>query len=183
MCPTYAAQADVPPGTRTMFSRILVPTDFSEGSEAAWRMAQQLASVHGAELLLLHVVSGEDLLRSLESDEQAADEHARHTASQLNIANTTPPEEGNTTARQWAERHSEQWGSQAREVGLGVRTLLRRGDPSREIAAVVRDERIDLVVVASHRRGGIDRFIKGSVSDRVARTAPCPVLVVGYAFS
>lgn len=183
MCPTYVAQAEVAPARPAMFSRILVPTDFSEGSEAAWQMAQQLASVHGAELLLLHVVSGEDLLRSLESDEQAADEHARHTASQLNIANTTPPEDVTTSARQWAERHFEQWGGQAREAGLTFRTLLRRGDPPREIAAVVRDERIDLVVVASHRRGGIDRFIKGSVSDRVARTAPCPVLVVRYAFS
>ena len=56
--------------------------------------------------------------------------------------------------------------------------MLRVGVPYREVIAAAKDERADLVLLATHGRGEVHRLLVGSVADRVIRMAPCPVLTV-----
>ena len=65
-----------------------------------------------------------------------------------------------------------------RARGVKVRFLIWDGPPGEAIVEVAASEQVDLVVVGSHGRGAVGRFLVGSVSEYVVRHAPCPVLVV-----
>jgi nucleotide-binding universal stress UspA family protein len=161
------------------FSRILVPVDFSPESKRAWNTAQRLADNLGAELLLLHVLVWEDTLRSLETAERAAEARVHHAEAELNIG-PPPPEGGATVApEQWTDDLLVTWAAPPRGAGTRVRTLVRAGVPHREIVAAAREEGVDLIIMGTHGRGGLERFLVGSVADRVIRTASCPVLLCG----
>jgi nucleotide-binding universal stress UspA family protein len=143
------------------YHRIVVATDFSSCSEAAWSEAQRLArlSGSGSELVLVHVT------------DRPAPSSGAPFASGLG-------KEFFDEVRRWAERELEVWVQRAKAGGLEARAHLRVGVAYREIVDFVTDERPDLVVVGTHGRGGLDRAMLGSVSDRVIRLAPCPVLAV-----
>lgn len=57
--------------------------------------------------------------------------------------------------------------------------VLHAGDPAERILEQLEDEETDLVVLSSHGRTGVTRVLLGSVAEKVARYAPCPVLIVG----
>jgi nucleotide-binding universal stress UspA family protein len=59
-----------------------------------------------------------------------------------------------------------------------VHLILKEGTPFREIPKVVKEVSADLIVLGTHGRTGLDRFMMGSVAERVARRAPCPILLV-----
>ncbi len=67
---------------------------------------------------------------------------------------------------------------QGRRAGITVSFLIWEGDPGESIIEAARAEGADLIVVGSHGRGAVGRFLIGSVSDYVVRNASCPVLVV-----
>jgi len=52
------------------------------------------------------------------------------------------------------------------------------GDPSAQIVRTARSTRADLIVIGTHGRRGVSKFLLGSVAERVIATAPCPVLTV-----
>lgn len=68
--------------------------------------------------------------------------------------------------------------SRGRARGVNVRFLIWEGPPGEAVVEVAGSEQVDLVVVGSHGRGVVGRFLVGSVSEHVVRHAPCPVLVV-----
>ncbi len=74
--------------------------------------------------------------------------------------------------------------SQGAEVvsrgGYSVRQVFREGDPATEILELAQSEAVGLVVVGSHGRTGLRRFLLGSVSDKVMTHAPCSVLVIKH---
>ncbi len=135
------------------FRRIVVPTDFSVPAERAWALAQRLARPADAELVLVHVVPG----------------------STSPLTRAGPASEA---VRKWAAEELEDCAGRARALGLRVRVALRTGVAYREIVALAREGKADLIVVATLGRGGIRRALLGSVADRVVRLAPCPVLTV-----
>ena len=141
------------------FYRIVVPTDFSDCAEEAWALAQRLAGAFAAELVLAHVLVETPLF----SEGPFTMDRVRKVYE---------------AARKWAEENLDAWAARARDKGLKARVSLRTGVPYREIVSLVTDERADLVVIGTHGRGGIDRALLGSVTDRVIRLAPCPVLSV-----
>ncbi|MGH8698492.1 MAG: universal stress protein [Burkholderiales bacterium] len=141
------------------FARILVPTDFSAPSEAAWKTACRLGRALGAELILVHVFAEPPLY----SEGPFSGERVREVYA---------------TGRAWVEKMLEEWAEAARAEGLTARVLVRLGVPHREILALTAYERADLVVIGTHGRGGVERALIGSVADRVVRLAPCPVLSV-----
>jgi nucleotide-binding universal stress UspA family protein len=140
-------------------ARILVPTDFSAGSEHAWNEARRLASRLGAELVLLHVLVEAPL----------------YSEGPFTVKQTRGVFEA---ARKWAVDALGQWTSAAVAEGLAARWVLRTGVPYKEIVGAATRERADLIVIGTHGRGGLDRALLGSVADRVIRLAPCPVLTV-----
>ena len=166
-------------------ARILVPTDFSSGSERAFSLAQRLAPSVGAELVLLHVLPATPLDTELriQDEERRAELRSLQAEHQLGIpradeeGEVPPPGRVSAAGREWA-RKLEEWADAGRASGCRVRTLLRVGVPYREVVAAATEERADLVLLATHGRGEIHRLLVGSVADRVIRLAPCPVLTV-----
>ena len=145
--------------TETVFRRVLVPTDFSPQSEAAWGLAQRLARAVGAEIVLLHVF----VEAPLYSENAFAADRVREVYA---------------SGRKWVEEQLARWAANARPDGLTVKTLLRPGVAHDEIVAAARTEGADLIVIGTHGYGGVDRLLLGSVADRVIRLASCPVLAV-----
>jgi universal stress protein A len=140
-------------------ARVLVPTDFSVGSEHAWNEARRLASRLGAELVLLHVLVEAPL----------------YSEGPFTVKQTRGVFDA---ARKWAVNALGQWTSAAVAEALSSRWVLRTGVPYKEIVGAATRERADLIVIGTHGRGGLDRALLGSVADRVIRLAPCPVLTV-----
>ena len=140
---------------------ILVPTDFSVPAERALAYAQSLADTYGATLHLLHVI--EDPFAGgvhmgmvgapPEGYFEQLDEHSRGRLAAL----LTDEEQ--------------------RKYSAVIAT--RMGYAPTEILNYVRDRGdIDLIVIATSGRGAVSRLLMGSVTDKVLRTAPCPVLTV-----
>jgi nucleotide-binding universal stress UspA family protein len=139
--------------------RILVPVDFSPPSRAALAYAAALADRFGAELTLLHVV--QDLAVFFPDPEGAA-------------SVTLPVGQLTAAVREGLTRF-------LRESNLGdrpAREEVREGRPHAEIIAYAAEAGSDLVVMGTHGRGGLAHMLLGSVSERVVRGAPCPVLTV-----
>jgi nucleotide-binding universal stress UspA family protein len=181
--------------TSGAISKILVPTDFSIGSVKAWKTALRVAETNGAELILLHVlpVTPLDFELLYREEEVFAELRAKQATHQLGIPRTDMPphhdrvfrgpllgetvKEFSDAGREWATL-LEQWADGARQRGVKVRTTLRVGVAYREIIDAAKDEHVDLVLLATHGRGEVHRFLVGSVADKVIRLAPCPVMTI-----
>jgi nucleotide-binding universal stress UspA family protein len=138
---------------------IIHPTDFSEEAETAERQAAELARRLGAELLLLHV--------SVETP--------LYGEGGLGMANVKAVYEAQA---RWAEQQLAERATRLTKNGVPARWRRRAGIVHEAIGDVAREERADYIVMGTHGRGGIARFMLGSVADRVVRTAPCPVVMV-----
>ncbi|MDR4480701.1 MAG: universal stress protein [Nitrospira sp.] len=147
-----------------LFTKILVPVDFSPCSEEAFRIALSFAKLYQAEVLLLHVVD----TRSLDA---------------LNRLGLAPASEGAKQKKQlhhFARLNARQMLAREEVKGVAIRRLLADGSPFEEIARTARVEGVDLVVMGSYGGtiGGVDKIFFGSTAEKVVRTAGCPVLTV-----
>lgn len=130
-----------------------MPLDFSPTSEVVLEFAADMAGRFDAEIVLLHV-------------EAAAE---------------TAPLDGDGLARRERSRAAlERARSTLVERGLSVRTLLRPGDPAREVLRLADVERPLAIVIGSHGHSRSTAPLLGSVSDRVVRYAGWPVLLVPH---
>jgi nucleotide-binding universal stress UspA family protein len=137
---------------------ILVAIDFSEGSRAAFDCAADLARRFGARLLALHV----------------APPYITYEPLPAFPAPAPLDPERLRNIREDLRRFAAPTGS----LNASADSLVREGDPADEILAEVSDSAADLVVLGTHGRRGFERFILGSVTERVARKAECSVLGV-----
>ena len=139
--------------------RILVPIDFSPLSKKALQYAFRFAEGFRAGITLLHVI---------EPDVPPAFDG-------LMIASPTSPN-GNRT--KCANRLKVLAGSMAIRATNYVQSTVRTGLPANEIVEAAKESDVDLIVIATHGFTGWKHFAIGSTAERVARAAPCPVLVV-----
>jgi len=137
---------------------ILHPTDFSDAAQAAEQQAVRLAHALGGEVILLHVSEGR------------LDDEGLMTTKEVR--------EVYAAVRKWAASELEQRTAKIREHGLATRWRLETGVPHEVIAKTATEEGADYIVIGTRGRGGLERFLLGSVADRVVRTAPCPVITV-----
>jgi nucleotide-binding universal stress UspA family protein len=77
-----------------------------------------------------------------------------------------------------AQQYLEDVTTALREEGLRVQAMVTGSGPARTIVAVSEAEAADLIMLATHGRGGLDRLFVGSVADRVVRHSRCPVFLV-----
>lgn len=139
---------------RRAVQRVLLATDLSPASEGATRQAIDLAHDLGASLLVVSVIDP-DARGTLGARGERMDQRraARELAAQAVVV-------------------------RGRQAGIAVSFLIWEGDPGPAIVEAAAAEEADLVVVGSHGRGRVGRFMLGSVSDHVVRNATAPVLVV-----
>jgi universal stress protein A len=138
--------------------KILAPTDFSPASQKALKYALRFAHDFGSELTLLHVLEPAVSLAF-------ADTTASPAFSKAEIAD--------------AEQSLRTLIKSVRGAGAaGVRSTIRTGVATHEIVEAAKELDVDLVVIATHGYTGWKHFAIGSTAARVARAAPCPVLVV-----
>jgi len=155
-CPTLTVRADADVTPDQAVARILVPVDFSDASEAAVDHAKEIALTYGAEINLLHVV-----------------EEPFYPTTYGIDAVSFPTQEV-------VDRVEEQLGNMVREK-IGYEHAMVEatvGHPVEGILDYVDRREIDLVVLATHGRTGLDRMLLGSVTERVLRRSPAPVFVV-----
>jgi nucleotide-binding universal stress UspA family protein len=144
--------------TKVTYERIMIPTDFSEISRKSLEYAIGIAKGYGSRLLLVRV------------DEP--------------INPITPPEAAwidDERKQQHWKQQLEQKGAELRSEGFHAEALSVSGSVQNEILSLVKERKIDLIVMASHGRVGLNRLFFGSETEAVIRHASCPVLVIGPA--
>ncbi len=142
------------------WKRICCPIDFSDASRAAMELAADLARRTSAELILLHAypVPG-------------------YTFPDGSVV--ASPKMMQELAEQ-AQRHLEEWRVEAERIVGAPRVTADRavGEPAAEILSFASARGVELLVLGTHGRTGLEHALMGSVAERVVRRAHCPVLTV-----
>jgi nucleotide-binding universal stress UspA family protein len=144
------------------FKRILVPLDGSSLSERALPVAMSLARKYDGQIILLYALERSGFLMKTITHPQA-----RELADQLN-------QQAEAEAQYYLMDHQDRLAKQ----GFDVRFLVGNHAAAEEIINAAVEENVDLIVISTHGRGGLARWAYGSVTEKVARHARCPVLVV-----
>ena len=143
-------------GDVNMYKKILVPTDGSDFAKDAQLHALFLAKVSGAEIIALsvsenHFINGISVSEEIEQINQILTDRCKKDLQEFEDMN---------------------------DEGVKISSVIKEGSPAKTILEVAEKEDIDLIVIGSSGKSGFDRFILGSVSDKVVNAAKCPVLVV-----
>jgi nucleotide-binding universal stress UspA family protein len=145
------------PATQIAIRNILVATDFTRASFKPACYGIALARQYGSKLYLLHVVGHPRI--------------APHGSHPIDEAVVIALQEGETLKRKLAK--------QAPLAEVEHSLIVQYGDTWEEVSQIISSEAIDLVVVGTHGRTGIRKFVLGSVAEKIFRNSPCPVLTVG----
>lgn len=143
-----------------MYERILVATDFNELATAALRLAAGIAVRSGGELIVVYADRFEP--------------PAEFTAAQIGSL-IESIDASRVAASDELRRYVE---ATLRDVPVSRRTIVAEGTPAASILRVAESERVDLIVMGTHGRGGIQRLLAGSVAERVVAESTVPVLTV-----
>lgn len=146
-----------------MFKTILVPLDGSKHAERALTPAIQLVERSKGELLIVRVPTPVPVAPPAQG----------FIGPEL-----LWPEEAYDRGHEEAATYLDSIRSEVESQGVPVRTESIGGDPSSVIVGVAAQRGVDLIVMCTHGRSGISRWVLGSVTEKVLRMAPAPVLVV-----
>jgi nucleotide-binding universal stress UspA family protein len=137
-----------------MFERILVAYDTSDQSESAFRNGLELAARFQAELLVLSIARPPEppTRVELQAELESARQHYEEAFARLRAA--------------------------ASKRGVVIQTAVEVGHPAEQIVRIAERERSELIVMGRRGKTKLERWMLGSVSERVLRYAHCPVLVV-----
>ncbi|MCO8245610.1 MULTISPECIES: universal stress protein [unclassified Haladaptatus] len=137
-----------------MYERILLPTDGTPSTERAIEQALELADMCGASIHVLSVVDKTIVPTDVRADilyDELESECAEAVAEVEAAAN---------------------------EAGIDVETMIEHGTPYKIILDYVDEHDIDCIVMGTHGRKGLDRYLLGSVTAKVVRLSKIPVLTV-----
>lgn len=155
-CPVLTVRGEEEVAPAWAVRNILVPLDFSDASVDALRHAKELALTYGAQITLLHAV----------------EEVVYPSAYGIEPANLPGPQVIDRVEKNLANLARTEIGYEhvvvQAKVGYAPSTILDHAEANE----------VDLVVIATHGRTGLERMLLGSVAERVVRRAPAPVFVV-----
>ena len=148
-----------------MISKILVPHDGTEMSDKAFKKAVEIAKMFKAELVLLHVVEEIPLPTSLIFEEKDVINRERRTARAV-------------LEKGW-DKLVEVKTHEIENDNVALRGECRNGSAAEQILRLAKNNKIDIIVMGSHRLKGISKIkALGSVTRKVSEMADCPVLIV-----
>lgn len=134
-----------------VFRKILIPLDGSELSERILAQVRRLLVRQDAEVLLLHVVGAQEAGGAAEEQQLQAVE----------------------ASRSYLERLVQDLNGD----GATAHARVARGDPAERVLEVATEVGSDLIALATHGRTGLDRWVRGSVAERLLRRSPAPLLL------
>lgn len=147
-----------------MYQKILLPTDGSKFAESAAQHAIWIASKSGAEIIVLNVIETSSLVGLPAEDlivriKEMLKEEGRRSLERISeMVNDSEKE------------------SKIEDIKITLKT--EEGSPGDSIIKTIDKENVDLVVMGTSGKHGLDRFLLGSVTEKVVRSAKCPVLAV-----
>jgi nucleotide-binding universal stress UspA family protein len=181
-----------------VYRKILVPLDGSEFSRAVLSHVRNVAICTGATVTLLQAVPEPEL--------DASEAHWILTFGGPASIGEVPGEGGlrpgmaPPSRREWAESIRAELARRVEHAmeaaqanlnaaaadlkasGIPVETMIQAGQPAETILDVAKSNDVDMIAMTTHGRSGIQRFLLGSVADRVVRHAHVPVLLVRSEF-
>ena len=139
--------------------KILVPIDFSDYSKSSLKYAANFANKFYAGITLIYVV--EPVIYPPDF-------------SMGQIAIPSVNAEWDLKAKEELEKLAKQ------EIpeGIKVSIILKTGKPFLEIIDTAAEEKVDLIIIATHGHSGVEHILFGSTAEKVVRKAPCPVLTL-----
>jgi len=148
-----------------MYQKILLPTDGSKFAENAAKHAIWIASRSGAEIIVLNVIETSSLVGLPAEDlivriKEMLKEEGRRSLERISEMVTESEEEYKLIE----------------DIKVTLKT--EEGSPGDSILKTIANENVDLVVMGTSGKHGLDRFLLGSVTEKVVRSAKCPVLAV-----
>jgi nucleotide-binding universal stress UspA family protein len=144
-----------------MFKKILFCTDFSENSHWAFTYALNLAKNYKSKLFIIHVTP------------------VPNHPEQLSIY--LPPEkleELRIAQRKELEKELKTFSLRKLKEFKNYKIFFKEGEPFIEIIQMAKKKSVDLIVMGTHGRTGLDHVLFGSTAEKVVRKSPCPVLTI-----
>lgn len=141
-----------------MFHKILIATDGSETSQKAAQIGVGLAQKHNAEIVAVYVADTSRL--------GYLPDYIQYSG----MIRELMLKEGKEATDQIEEL--------AKKEGLGCEKVILEGRPSDELLRLSKEAGVDLMVMGSVGRGGLDRFLLGSVAEKVTQHSKVPILLV-----
>lgn len=146
-----------------MFKKILVPLDGSQLSEFALNPALSIAKANKAELILMSAITEKEVLE--------VDEYYETATTPVPLPDAQP-------VRVHMENYLDSIAETRAGIGVPIRTWVLQGDAASCVVETAVSEQADLIIMGTHGRSGVSRFLLGSVTQKVWRQAPCPVIAV-----
>lgn len=142
-----------------MIKTILIPTDGTDYSRYAIDYAVRLSLKLQAEIVLVSVVDIRYDMYDVYSE--------IHTPVRID-----------EMIREQVSKALDKNAAEIQDKGINVKKILKVGDVIEEILNVAEVEKVDLIVIGTHGRKGVSRFLLGSTTEKLVRSAKCPVLTV-----
>jgi len=136
------------------FKKILVPLDGSKYSEKALQRACEIVDVFDSEIILLYVVEKSIPINLLDRKEYL------------------------TILRRFGKKTLDKANNVLLKKGITAKTFLKEGKIVTEIEKVVKKEKCNLIIVGNKGFGSITRFLLGSVSNKLAQSSSCSLLII-----
>ncbi len=152
-----------------LFKKILIATDGSEHVKKAVIHAIELAKLYGAELHAVYVMDIKaDCARELYTDRFTGG--LKRVLKKDSLCTELYRKEGETAIKYIEDM--------AKREGLDIKKWIVKGHPAEEILKLAEEQSIDLIVMGTLGRSGIEKFLLGSMADKVLRNSGIPVLTV-----
>ena len=143
--------------------KILVPTDFSESATAAYAYAKELAAIFKSQIILIHVY----------------EPIVFYSEAPIGMPDLVDIEKNiHASSDQSLDRIIDQHFKKENEEQPAVEKMLIQGKPFIEIIRVAKEQSVDLIIMSTHGRSALEHILLGSVTEKVVRKAPCPVLTI-----
>ena len=140
--------------------KILVPTDFSENAELAFKSAVEIAEVFNSEVILLHAIPTENAMVSTYLGEKGAGDLKKRLVEESN------------------QMFSKLINKYVKDKNIKTSSVVKFGEPYNEILKYGEENDISLIVIASHTKSFFEDVFFGSTTEKVVRRSKKSVLVV-----
>jgi nucleotide-binding universal stress UspA family protein len=148
------------------YKRVLVVNRMSEYCRDAVQAGVSIARRYGSELMVLHIATNPEGTMSM-------------AGGALNAPSAIPDDVKNyASIKERARDELDQMIGQEIRAGLPIRVIIKEGKPVDAMLQVVKDEKIDLMVLLAHEEGRMEHMLFGRDNDAILRRMPCSILLV-----